>query len=243
MIANRIRTLTRTALVALPLLFAAAACSPAGTQAHDMSAAQHQAAASREDHQASTHAAQFDPNASESQTRCSMGKGRVCWTQAINPTASHGDTAEKHRELAAKHRAASQTLRDAEASACTGISDEDRDTSPFAHTQDIRSVSKLTREDATGKSRLTRDAGATIVFRATPGLTAEWLQRIVDCHLARNAAVGHDMPEMPYCPLVPRDAKATVRSVGDGFAVSVASADPASAAAIWGRAQKLGPVQ
>jgi hypothetical protein len=229
--------------ISLPLVLAFVGCSPAGTQAHDMSAAQHQAAASQEEAQASDHAAQLDPNASESQTRCTGGKGRVCWTQTVNPTAGHGDTAGEHRELAAKHRAASQALRDAEASACAGISDEDRDTSPFAHTQDIRSVSKLTREEATGKSRITHDAGATIVFRATPGLTAEWFQRIVDCHLARNAAVGHDMPEMSYCPLVPRGVTATVRSVGDGFAVDVGSTDSTSAAEIWRRAQKLGPAQ
>jgi len=71
----------------------------------------------------------------------------------------------------------------------------------------------------------------------------EWLQRIVDCHLARNAAVGHDMPEMADCPLVPRGAKASVRSVGDGFAVDVSSEAAESAAEIWRRAQLLGPVQ
>lgn len=238
------KRLVLSSLFASPLVLASIfGCSPAGTQAHDMSAAQHQAAANQEEAEAAEHAAQHDPNASETQTRCTGGKGRVCWTQSVNPTQEHAGSAEEHHELAAKHRAASQALRDAEASACVGISDADRDTSPFAHMQDISSVSKLTREEATGKSRITHDAGATIVFRATPGLTAEWLQRIVDCHLARNAAVGHDMPEMTYCPLVPRDVKATVRSVGDGFAVDVASNDSKSAAEIWQRAQKLGPVQ
>jgi hypothetical protein len=237
------RTHLLSTFIALPLVLASVGCSPAGTQAHEMSAAQHQAAANQEEAQAAEHAAQHDPKASEPQTRCTGGKGRVCWSQSVNPTQEHASTADEHHELAAKHRAASQALRDAEASACVGISDEDRDTSPFAHTQDISSVSKLTREEATGKSRVTHDAGATIVFRAAPGLTAEWFQRIVDCHLARNAAVGHDMPEMTYCPLVPRNVKATVRSVGDGFAVDVATNDAKSAAEIWQRAQKLGPVQ
>jgi len=32
-------------------------------------------------------------------------------------------------------------------------------------------------------------------------MTAEWFQRIVDCHLARNASLGFSAAEMPYCPL------------------------------------------
>jgi hypothetical protein len=104
-------------------------------------------------------------------------------------------------------------------------------------------VSQFREEKLVGKNRITRDAGATIVFRATPGLTVEWLQRIVDCHLARNSAVGHDMPEMAYCPLVPRGAQAKVRSVGDGFAVDVRADDAETAEEIWRRAQQISPTR
>ena len=229
-------------LLALPLLLASVACGGAGTQPHDMSVPQHQAAAAQEQETATAHAAQHDPNATGTEQRCTGGKGKVCWTQTVNPTQGHETAAEEHRELAAKHRAASKALQDAEANKCVGLSDEDRDTSPFAHREDIRSVSKLSRDESVGKRIVPRDAGATVVFRPTPGLTPEWLQRIVDCHLARNAAVGHDMPEMSYCPLVPRGATATVRSVGDGFAVDVSAADATTADEIWRRAQQLGPV-
>jgi hypothetical protein len=238
-----LRTAPIASFCATTFVLTSAACGAAGTRPHDMSAPQHEAAAAQEEQSAGEHAAQHDPNATATEQRCTGGKGRVCWTQTVNPTQGHEDSADEHRELAARHRAASQALRAAEASACTGISDEDRDTSPFAHREDIRSVSKLSTVDTVGKNRTTRGTGATIVFRATPGLTVEWLQRIVDCHLARNAAAGHDMPEMAYCPLVPRGAKASVRSVGDGFAVDVSSEDAESAAEIWRRAQRLGPVQ
>ena len=228
-----------------PLLAVAlttAACGhAAGTRPHEMSVPEHEAAAAREQDQASTHSAQHDPNATQEEQRCSGSKGRVCWTVTTNPTSGHVETADEHRELAAQHRAASQALRDAEARACVGIDDADRDMSPFAHGADIRSVSQLREETTVGKNRVARDAGATIVFRATPGLTEEWLQRLVSCHLARNAAVGHDMAEMPYCPLVPRGAQATVRSVGDGFAVDVRADDAASVTEIWRRAQLINP--
>lgn len=227
--------------LALPLTLGMVGCGhAAGTQPHEMGVPQHEAAAAQEEEQASTHAAQHDPNATRQEKHCTADKGRVCWTQTTNPTAEHANTAEEHRELAAQHRAASQALRDAEAQACAGLTDDDRDMSPFAHAADIRSVSQFKEQTKVGRSEVEREAGATIVFRATPGLTQEWLQRIVNCHLARNAAVGHDMAEMPYCPLVPRGAKAVVRSVEGGFAVDISADDPPGAAEIWRRAQQLG---
>lgn len=83
--------------------------------------------------------------------------------------------------------------------------------------------------------------GAVVTVRAVEGLTTEWLQRVVGCHLARNAAVGHDMPEMPGCPLVPKGASASVSSAGAGFAVTIRSADDEAAADILARARGLTP--
>lgn len=232
--------LSLSRLVLLPLTLTAGACAhAAGTAPHEMSAAEHQAAAQHEDQQAGGHEAQFDPNARQAEVTCKPSRGRVCWTAWENPTAEHKISAAEHQELAAKHRAASKELADAESRACAGLSEEDRDTSPFAHGADISSVTQLKEEKRIGKASVTKETGATIVFRATPGLTAEWLQRIVDCHLARNSAVGHDMPEMSFCPLVPRGVQAKVHSSGAGFAVDVRSDDAETAAEIWKRAQQL----
>jgi hypothetical protein len=84
-----------------------------------------------------------------------------------------------------------------------------------------------------------KTTGADIIFRAVPGMTAEWLQRIVDCHLARASAVGHDMPEMSYCPLVLKNVTAKVTSTGSGFAVAVTSEDPETVKEIIRRANAL----
>jgi hypothetical protein len=231
-----------TLLIAISL----GACKRAtGTEPHDMSADQHQAMASQEEAQAANHSSQHDTIARELQQRCSLStNAKICWTETINPTKEHQKIAQKHKELASEHRAASQALQDAEANACAGLSEDDRDMSPFAHHADIRSVTKLQEEKqvANSKAKITRTVGATIVFRAVPGLTAEWLQRVINCHLARNAAVGHDMPEMSYCPLVPKGVQATVRSIGDGFAVDVYSDDEQTAAEIWRRAQQITPM-
>jgi hypothetical protein len=70
-------------------------------------------------------------------------------------------------------------------------------------------------------------------------LTSEWLQRIVDCHLARNNALGNDMPEMAYCPLVPKGISAKVSSTGDGFAVTIESNDSNTSKEVLRRAEAL----
>ena len=70
-------------------------------------------------------------------------------------------------------------------------------------------------------------------------MTAEWLQREVDCHMARNAALGYQMPEMSECPLMIKGATATVTSTGNGFAVSIRSDDMTAATDIRHRAEAL----
>jgi hypothetical protein len=208
-----------------------------GTKPQDMSQAQHEAMAKQEDQAATEHAEQHDPEATAESKQCSGKAG--CWTSVSNPTAQHADDAKRHQELAQKHRAAATTLTDAEARACAGLSEQDRDMSPFYHREDIASVTPLLEDFKSGKSVTKKEVGATIVFRAVPGLTAEWLQRVVDCHTARAAAVGHDMPEMSYCPLVLQGAKAKVTSVGNGFAVNVSGSDSVTISEIRKRAEAL----
>jgi hypothetical protein len=156
-----------------------------------------------------------------------------CWSSEL------ADQAEEHRELAAAHRAAAAALREAEERACVGLTDEERDTSPFVHRDDIAAVSELVEDEVVSRVTQHRVVGATVVFRAVPGLTAEWLQRVIDCHLARNASLGHDVPEMPYCPLVPRGVTARARSTGDGFAVEVRADSEEGVAQVLERARAL----
>jgi hypothetical protein len=208
-----------------------------GTQPHDMSATQHEAMAKHEEQAAASHADQHDPEAKKEESHCTNKTG--CWTSVSNPTAQHGQDAEKHRELAQKHRAASKALTSAEANACSGVPDDDRDISPFYHREDIQSISPLTEEVKAGKASTTKEVGVTVVFRAVPGLTAEWLQRVVDCHLARAAAMGHQMAGMEYCPLELKGVKAKVSSAGNGFAVNVSADDVATVAELKKRGAAL----
>ncbi len=152
------------------------------------------------------------------------------WAWVSDATTDHRDEAQEHHRLAEAHRAGSQALRDAEERACVGIREADRDVSPFEHREDIASVEPL---DDPGRG------GVRITFADVTGLTAEWLQRVVDCHIARNAALGHEVPEMPTCPLVPAGVTATVQRVDGHLAVDLRADTSAATQEVLRRAGSL----
>ncbi len=235
-----------TITISISVLASIAACGAApGTRPHDMSVARHEAGARTEDESADVHAAEYDATAS-APLRCgasaaSVALGSPCWTADVNPTEVHRADARRHREAAAAHRAAAGALRTAEAADCVGISEADRDQSPFSHREDIVSVAELTEDAATDRRIAGRAVGARIVVRAVPGLAAETLERILACHIARNAALGPDVPELADCPLVPAGVTVEAHPSDEGLVVDVRAADGASAAEVVSRARALGP--
>ena len=201
-----------------------------GTRPGDIGAAQHEASAARSETAAEAHARQYDPNART-----------PGWTSDRNPTEQHRAEALRLRALAAQHRSASAALRQAEARACVGISEADRDVSPFAHREDIESAEPLNETSIGSRTPVWRLRGTVVVFRAVPGLTVEWLQRIVDCHMARVAVLGPDAPGHGDCPLAVGDITARVSSTGNGFAVAIRSDSSEVAREVARRAAALTP--
>lgn len=233
-------------------VMACATTTTPGAQPHDMSAEQHREEAASHAATADEHAAKYDSNLDSTRNRCrsraggNVGTGAdlaenfdICWTSITNPTATHLREAAEHRRHAADHRAASAALVDAEGRACTGVSPHDRDLSPFERVDDIASVEAWTERLGTAKAGSEKTVGAVIVFRAVPGMTEEALGRLVACHLARNASLGHVAPEMPNCPLVPKGAEAKVSTSEAGVSVAIRSEDPAVAEEILARAKRL----
>lgn len=255
-IITRKKNAPRAVLIASLL---AASCAPKamigpepnepGTQPYAQGAEQHRAAAKLEAARLERHKELYDPNAKQFVKRCdptlknTYPETPICWIETVNPTAVHLKEVEEHRTRAVEHRRAARELRAVEERACTGVADYDRDMSPFAHRQDILGVSPLEEADPSTKQR--RLTGATILFRKVPHLTGDELQQIVNCHLARNATIGHDVAaaEMAHCPLTQRGARATVRTLDNGFAVDVRADEAPTAEAIWRRAQGLAVIE
>lgn len=228
------RPLVTVSILASFVVLVGCASTP-GANPHDMSVAQHEAMARKAQRGAAEHQAEYNAGVDNNYAGVCYGTGArpgagysvPCWSSFRDQSIRHAERADDLLKAAADHRAASQALRDAEATSCSGISDSDRDISPFAHRADVAAVQSLPN-------------GAAITFAAVPGLTADSLRRIVDCHIARNAALGHQVPEMPSCPLVPNHVTASVAPTADGrLVVTVTSSDPNSARQVAERAQAL----
>lgn len=207
--------ITAHAWIFAPLV--AAACASAGTRPHDMSAAEHERAAKNDDERAKTHTREYDEGAWQPAGDC----GEFCFSTWSNPAGEHAGLARRHRRLAAKHRAASETLRNAEAEACQDIPERDRDVSPFFHSDDIVGFERLPQAGAEGP------VSFRVHFEAIHGVDVDAMQRLLDCHLARNAARGHEAPEMPYCPLVPTGVEAKAEATDTGVDIVLTAQPPA----------------
>lgn len=219
---------------ALPVFLLACGGAAPGVRPHDMSAAAHEHAAELELGRAAEDAARYDPDAGIVDP-CDP-RMASCFTAMRNPTEQYRDHAEQHRRRAAQHRDAAVTLRTAEATACAGVSLDDRERGPFARTDAILAVRPLLDPRGHDKPRL---AGTVIVLRARAGVTVESVRRIVACHRAHVATLGYAVPALTDCPLVPRGSQVDVRAARDGIAIEIRLADPRTANEILARSERL----
>ena len=214
------------------LLMALTIGACASGRLHDAgSAAEHEAAAKENERLADAH----ESAASDAPPCVDIPDiYEICWTRSDTEEA-HRELAQRHRRIAAAHAKEASALRAAEAKACPGVAREDQDLSPFLRVADITSVELL--DPSTAEDETTIPV-VRVTFARVQGLDGANLQRVVECHLARNAALGHDVPEMDYCPLVPPGVTATVASGDRGLAVTIA-ADEATAGEVRARAREL----
>jgi hypothetical protein len=120
--------------------------------------------------------------------------------------------------------------------ACRDVPEGQRDAAILTNPESIRSVVEIKGKDDTGAG----PRGARIALQAGPGMTAEGLQRIADCHLAERAALGA-APHATRSPLDVAGASVTVKPAGPAFTVDVTSLDARQAHAILVRARALLP--
>jgi hypothetical protein len=122
--------------------------------------------------------------------------------------------------------------------ACRGIPAANWNASMLA--SDISSVQEVRPETPASETEsVVQRWGARIIVRAQPGMTAEWLQRVADCHTAQ--VMASDPAALSGSPLDVRGARIIVQSTGDGFSVDVTSGDPRVGREILARARTLAP--
>jgi len=211
-----------------------------GAVAHDRAAVSEGQAAQRDDLRAQKsqvepveHCRQAGPPAGDE----GVEGVEVCWTTGTDGSADFAARAAAHRKHGAGHRAASATLRALENRACVGISEDDRDISPFEHAGDIVSVDPLM--ESTSANAPPRMAGAIVVFRPVAGLSVRRMQRLLDCHLARNGELGYPPAETLGCPLAMKGVEARAATAPLGVVVVIRAADDVTSKEILNRAQQL----
>lgn len=160
----------------------------------------------------------------------------IMWSARIAPTSKQAADLAVLRAAAQSHRTASPAVRVAERAACAGMGDDDRDVTPFFYRDDIMDVQPLRAADGTLPGRL---EGAVVTFRRLEGLSAERLQRLVYCQIARNAALEYRVPEVEWCPLAVRGALARVSDTEHGLDVRIVAADASAARETYVRAIAL----
>jgi hypothetical protein len=143
--------------------------------------------------------------------------GQVCWPiQRWSPQEIFDETtAENDRAAAQEHRRVALALREAQLSACAGV--DERDLAPG----EVMDAQVIQGPDGV--------AGARVRYHDLRQLSSDDLQRALDCRVARDDALGHESPQLGYCPLVPRGASATVTTVPHGYMLEVRSSTPSTA--------------
>jgi hypothetical protein len=143
--------------------------------------------------------------------------GQVCWPiERWSPQEIFDETtAEDDRDAAQEHGRVSLALRQAELSACAGV--DERDLAPG----EVMDAQVIQGPDGV--------VGARMRFHDLRRLSVDDLHRSLDCRVARDDALGHESPQLGYCPLVPRGASATVTTVPHGYMLEVRSATPSTA--------------
>jgi hypothetical protein len=126
--------------------------------------------------------------------------------------------------------------------ACVGVPEIAINGSPLTNPDDVRAVQEIKPDQPVSETEtVVPRGGARILLRAQPGMTAEWLQRIAECHMAKVAVASPTM--LTTSPLDVKGALVSVQSTGNGFSVDITSPDVRIAREILTRARAIRPLQ
>jgi hypothetical protein len=149
--------------------------------------------------------------------------------------AEHESVARTDPAEAPQHLEAARVLRDEEKVACYGVPDLDRVQGPLATPDRIAGIQVVRDHGEFPKAPL-KPVGVAIDVRAEPGMTQQWLGRLVACHMAHVAVAGTDPQPSPLS--VP-NAQVSVSSTSVGFRVTVTSKDRDIARSVVDKGQQL----
>jgi hypothetical protein len=144
-------------------------------------------------------------------------------------------TSSADAALAQEHLDAANRLRNDERVACEGVPDADRLGGPFAQPQNVTAVD-VVRDRVLLPKGFMQPVGVAVYIKAEPGMTQQWLGRIIACNVAHVAAMGGaDRPS----PLSVANTQVAVSSTSVGFRVTVTSKDASVARSVIDKGEEL----
>lgn len=154
--------------------------------------------------------------------------------------ADHESAARSTQDtaLAEEHLDAAKQLRSEEQLACDGVPETERVNGPFSQPDRITSVEVL-RDRVVFQKGFPQPVGVAVYLKAEPGVTEQWLGRVVECHRAHLAVVGRGVRASP---LSVANAQVAVSATAIGFRVTVTSKDTDTARSVVDKGRELAEV-
>jgi hypothetical protein len=122
---------------------------------------------------------------------------------------------------------------------CRGVPDMERQRPTFLQSSGIESVRPFMGEQHYVKFTLPQLRGADIFVRAGPGVTKQWVARVLRCHVAWRDAAGLSNQDGFEDPSTVDRPDLSFIETETGFVVRIAGHDKAEGEEILRRAQRL----
>ena len=126
--------------------------------------------------------------------------------------------------------------------ACHEVPDAESSLAVLVSPDDILRVDELKARDHADDPTVPAGEGARITIAAQPFVNSAWLQRAIDCHLARNA-VAHRPANASRSPLDVEGTTITVSAEPGSLTINIATNDHQAAREVLTRARALLPAR
>jgi hypothetical protein len=122
--------------------------------------------------------------------------------------------------------------------ACRSVPEAENHLAALLSPNDVLAVEELNVREHRADATVPAGDGARLVLAAHLFVTADWLQRVIVCHLAHNAALGRQQPATTS-PLDVAGAIVNVTSKGGTMIVDITAVDRGAVREIRARARGL----
>jgi hypothetical protein len=127
------------------------------------------------------------------------------------------------------------------ANLCAGVPDAERDHPSMLQPPELEGVRKSMGERHMIKYSVPEVRGAELLVRPSPGISRQWIARVIQCHVAYRDLPGGSSPESLSDPLLVDEAKVSFGETDTSFVIRIQGETMTEGEEILARAQRLVP--